>query len=493
MAVDTALVWFRRDLRLHDNPTLDVAAGAGELLSAYCFDPREYGTVRFGGSDSFPFQKTGSHRARFRRESVSDLRDSLREHDSDLFVAHEKPEDAIPALAETVDADAVYFQTLPTSEESALERLVKTRLRERGVAAHSFWTHTLYHLDDLPTPYTRIDDTFTPFRKQVESSSPVREPLDVPSLPATPSVAADDGSEAAVDGGFDALPTLADLGLDDLPTDDRGVLPFDGGESEAKERLETYVWDNDRLREYKQTRNGLLGADYSSKLSPWLNEGCLSPRYVKREVDRYEAERVANDSTYWLLFELAWRDFFQFQFQKHGDRFFSRGGIRNPDIDWREDRDALGRWAAGETGIPFVDANMRELNRTGFMSNRGRQNVASFLANNLRIDWRWGAAYFETQLVDYDPCSNYGNWAYIAGVGNDSRDRYFNVVKQAKKYDSQAEYVTHWLPELSELPADKAHEPWTLSPDEQATYGVHLGVDYPQPMVDLEASYEKLR
>jgi deoxyribodipyrimidine photo-lyase len=136
---------------------------------------------------------------------------------------------------------------------------------------------------------------------------------------------------------------------------------------------------------------------------------------------------------------------------------------------------------------------MRELNETGYMSNRGRQNVASFLANNLRVDWRRGAAYFETQLVDYDPCSNYGNWAYIAGVGNDSRDRYFNVVKQARKYDSGAEYVTHWLPELEPLPPEYAHEPWTLSPEEQAEYGVDIGVDYPEPMIDLEASYEKLR
>jgi deoxyribodipyrimidine photo-lyase len=494
MAVDTAVVWFRRDLRLHDNPVLTDAADAGALLPVYCFDPREYGTADFGGSDSFSYEKTGSHRARFRHESVLDLRASLRDAGSDLLVAHDDPADVLEALVDTVDVDAVYFQTLPTSEERAVERAVTSRLREQGVAVHRLWTHTLYHLDDLPTPYTAIDDTFTPFRKTVESSSTVRDPVDAPSLPPLPvAVDTDAGSLEAV-GAFDAVPSLSALGLDDPPADERGVLDFDGGESAGRDRLATYLWEHDCLREYKQTRNGLLGADYSSKFSPWLNEGCLSPRFVKAEVDRYEDERVANDSTYWLLFELVWRDFFQFQFKKHGDRFFSRGGIRNrSDIEWEEDRSALVTWASGETGIPFVDANMRELNRTGFMSNRGRQNVASFLANNLRLDWRLGAAYFETQLVDYDPCSNYGNWAYIAGVGNDSRDRYFNVVKQAKKYDSQAAYVSHWLPELADLPPEKAHEPWTLSPDEQATYGVHLGVDYPRPMVDLEASYEKLR
>ncbi|EJN58946.1 DASH family cryptochrome [Halogranum rubrum] len=492
MAVDTALIWFRRDLRLHDNPVLVDAARAEALLPVYCFDPREYGTADFGGPDSFRYEKTGGHRAQFRRESVTDLRDSLRAAGSDLLVAHGRPETVLPALVSTTDADAVFFQTLPTSEERTTERAVTARLREEGVAVHRLWTHTLVHLADLPTPYTDIDDTFTPFRKRVESSSTARDPLDVPTLPPLPSA-----TSSTKRATFETLPSLSTLGVENPPVDERRSLDFDGGESAGRDRLAAYLWDHDCLRVYKETRNGLLGADYSSKFSPWLNEGCLSPRFVNAEVDRYEAERVANDSTYWLLFELLWRDFFQFQFLKHGNRFFARGGIRNrTDIEWRTDGEAetaFGRWTAGETGVPFVDATMRELNRTGFVSNRGRQNAASFLANNLRVDWRWGAAYFETQLVDYDPCSNYGNWAYIAGVGNDSRDRYFDVVKQAKQYDEQAAYVTHWLPELAALPPETVHEPWRLSPDEQTQYGVELGVDYPRPVVDVEASYEKLR
>jgi deoxyribodipyrimidine photo-lyase len=135
---------------------------------------------------------------------------------------------------------------------------------------------------------------------------------------------------------------------------------------------------------------------------------------------------------------------------------------------------------------------MTELNRTGYVSNRARQIAASFLANNLRIDWRRGAAYFERRLVDYDPASNYGNWAYIAGVGNDSRNRHFDVLSQAEKYDPDGAFVKRWLPALSDVPADVVHEPWTLSPADQTRYGVQLGVDYPEPVVDLEASYEKL-
>jgi deoxyribodipyrimidine photo-lyase len=497
MATETALVWFRRDLRLHDNEALSEAAAADELLPVYCFDPREYGRREFGGSDSFTYRKTGAHRAAFRRSSVIDLRERLRERDSDLIVRHERPESALPTLARAVDADVLLAHTYPTAEETTVERRVRDALPD-AVDVRRFWGHTLYHINDLPVDYREVSDTFTPFRKRVESDASVREPLGTPTPPRLPAAVGreDEGDgEAAslVPGTVPAVSTL-DPDLEAPTPDDRAVLAFEGGETAALDRLDDYVWAGDNLRRYKETRNGLVGADYSSKLSAWLSEGCLSPRYVESEVDRYEELRVSNDSTYWLVFELLWRDFFQFQFAKHGSRFFTPGGIRGrDDVEWRDAPEAFERWAAGETGIPFVDANMRELNETGYMSNRGRQNVASFLAKNLRVDWRLGAAYFETQLVDYDPCSNYGNWAYVAGVGNDSRDRYFNVVKQARRYDGDAEYVTRWCPALEPLPPEYAHEPWTASEAELGDYGVQLGVDYPRPMLDLEASYEKLR
>jgi deoxyribodipyrimidine photo-lyase len=508
---ETALVWLRRDLRLHDNEVF--ATDADRLCPVYCFDPREYGRREFGGEHSFRYPKTGPHRVRFRRESVRDLRARLRDRGSELVVRHARPEAAIPAIAATIDADEVRFQTLPTPEEETVEAAVREALPS-STTAESRWTHTLYHVDDLPGDVREIDDTFTPFRKTVEAGASVREPVAAPSLPPLPDavtrddpdaeaevLGTDDDADADAGRGTDAdrvapgaIPSADDLGVEEWSPDERGVLPFEGGETAALDRVEEWIWDGDHLRRYKQTRNGLVGTDFSSKLSAWLAEGCLSPRYVHREVDRYERERVSNDDTYWLVFELTWRDFFQFQLAKHGATVFARGGIRHrTDVDWRTDEDDLRRWAAGETGIPFVDANMRELARTGYMSNRGRQNVASFLAKNLRLDWRLGAAYFETQLVDYDPASNYGNWAYVAGVGNDSRDSYFDVVKQARRYDDDATYVRRWCPELDPLPPRYAHEPWTMSPEEQADYGVELGVDYPRPMIDLETSYEKLR
>ncbi len=497
MSDDIGLVWFRRDLRVLDNEALSEASTHDRVIPVYCFDPRHYGEQAFGGSNSFRFEKTGGHRTRFRREAVADLRERLRRQGSDLVVRRGRPETEVPAVADAVDADSVYFHTFPTPEEVTVENRLKQACRDHGYGVRRFWGHTLYHINDLPTPYTEISDTYTSFRKSVESDGTVREVRERPSLPALPGAGVEPGS----------IPDPADLGVGsdsreqngprsdgDIRSEDRSVLGFEGGESAGLDRVQEYIWENDRLREYKETRNGMLGADYSSKFSAWLNEGCLSPRYIKEEIDRYEDRRVANESTYWLVFELIWRDFFAFQFAKHGATFFTQGGIRErTDIDWRIDATALERWKSGETGIPFVDANMRELNRTGYMSNRGRQNVASFLANNLRLDWRKGAAYFETQLVDYDPCSNYGNWAYIAGVGNDSRDRYFNIIKQARRYDPEAAYVKHWLPILDPLPPEYAHEPWTMTEEKQADYGIELGVDYPEPMIDLDASYEKLR
>ncbi|MFB6296710.1 MAG: DASH family cryptochrome [Halobacteriales archaeon] len=478
---DTALLWFRSDLRLHDNEALVRAAGADELLPVYIFDPHWFGRAEFGGSRSFRYEKTGGHRTRFLRESVADLRSSLRARGSDLVVRRGDSAEELAELADEHGVEAAYFHTYPTSEEEAIEAGVVDALRERDVETTALWGHTLHHPDDLPRPVADIDDTFTPFKDRVEAKSTVRGPREIPSIP-TLLGKIDPGSPAVGD-----IPGFDDLGVDPPERDDRGVLDFEGGETRGLERVEEYVWERDRLRSYRETRNGLLGADYSSKLSAWLNAGCLSPRRVHAGVQEYERERVANDSTYWLLFELRWRDFYAFQFAKHGDRFFAPGGIRERSIDWNYDEAAFRRWAEGETGIPFVDANMRELNATGYMSNRGRQNAASFLANDLRIDWRIGAAYFETQLVDYDVASNYGNWAYVAGVGNDSRDRAFDVVSQGRRYDADAEYVAHWLPVLDGLPPEYAREPWRLSDGEMASHGVERGVDYPEPMVEPSA------
>ncbi len=229
-------------------------------------------------------------------------------------------------------------------------------------------------------------------------------------------------------------------------SDTRSAFPFKGGEVQASRRLHHYLWGSDAVASYFDTRNGLIGTDYSTKLSAWLALGCISPRQVYAELRHYERLRTANKSTYWVVFELLWRDYFRYVALRHGRALFARNGFNGKRSNAKPDQEVSDAWKQGRTGDAFVDANMRELLATGFMSNRGRQNVASFLVHDLRQDWREGADWFERHLIDYDPYSNWCNWAYVAGVGNDPRpDRRFNTQRQAEMYDADGVYRALWL------------------------------------------------
>ena len=465
------LIWYRNDLRLHDHkPMYQALLEKAQVIPFYCFDKRQFTTTSFG------FPKTGAFRSQFLLESVADLANSLRQLGSNLVVRQGLPEVIIPLLAEQFNIAAVYYQGEVTSEELAVEKALAKNLASIKVSIQPFWGTSLYHPDDLPFKINELPELFTNFRKAVEKKSSVSATLPTPKqLPSLP---------PELDIG--KIPQLSDLGVEKPIYDSRAVLNFKGGETEASARLNHYFWQEDCLKNYKQTRNGLLGSDYSSKFSPWLANGCLSPRYIYEQVKEYEAKRVKNDSTYWLIFELLWRDFFRFIAAKHGNHLFRPSGLQGISIPWQEDWSRFKLWQEGKTGYPFVDANMRELARTGFMSNRGRQNVASFLTKNLGINWIMGAEWFESLLIDYDVCSNWGNWNYTAGVGNDARGfRYFNIPKQSRDYDRKGEYIKHWLPELATIAGEKIHQPWQLTKEEQKHFRVRLGVDYPRPIVDF--------
>ena len=464
------LIWYRNDLRVRDLLTLDRAVQqAAEIIPVYCFDDRAFGETSFG------FVKTGQYRAQFLIESVADLRSSLQKLGSNLVVRRGLPEEIIPAIAEQLKCARVHYSEEVTSEEKRVEKKLNQALSAKNIEVSTFWTTTLYLPEDLPFKIEQTPELYTKFRKEVEKKSSITPAIDPPKeLPPLPEIEPGE------------IPTLEDFDLSTPEFDERGVLRFKGGETEAIARLNDYFWQQDCLKKYKETRNGMLGANYSSKFSAWLALGCISPRYINDRVVKYEAERVKNDSTYWLVFELIWRDFFRFIVAKHGDKVFRIEGLRGIEVPWQEDWQRFDLWREGKTGYPLVDANMREIAATGFMSNRGRQNTASFLTKNLGINWQMGAEWFESLLVDYDVCSNWGNWNYTAGVGNDARGfRYFNIPKQTKDYDPQGHYVKHWLPELASLPGDKVREPWKLSQEEQKRYGVRIGVDYPRPVVDF--------
>lgn len=471
MKYNRVIVWFKNDLRLHDHATLSNACKESfEVIPVYCFDPRQFERVDLG------IQKTGAFRAKFLIEAVDNLRSNLIALGGNLIIRMGMPESVIPELAEKFQAEAIYFSEEVTQEEKKVEKNLESTVWKKGIQTNTFWQSTLYHIEDLPFPVNQTPEVFTKFRKECEKFSQVRKSIEKPEKINFPEISIELGE----------IPELSTFGLSEPSVAKKGVLPFIGGEDAAIQRLQSYFWENDCLKTYKETRNGLLGPDYSSKFSAWLALGCVSPRYIYEEVQQYEKERKKNDSTYWMVFELIWRDYFRFISKKHGNKIFLPEGIKNHVDNWRKDAKLFWDWAEGKTGIPFVDANMRELNATGFMSNRGRQNVASFLVNDLGIDWRWGAMYFESQLIDYDVCSNWGNWMYIAGVGNDPREnRYFNILKQANNYDKNGDFIRNWIPELAKIPGYDIHQPNTLSKKELKGYGVFLGSNYPHPLVDF--------
>lgn len=465
----TIICLFRNDLRIHDNEVLQWAnRNADFVLPMYIFDPRH-----FGGTYHFGFPKTGPHRTKFLLESIQDLRKNLKIRGSGLAVRKGKPHEELKKMIDMLGQSSVHsvvFHEEVTQEELDVEKSIK---KHCGVNIKTFWGHTLYHREDLPFSPSQTPDVYTQFRKRVESQAPVRKCLDMPkSFRPLP--------EGVEEG---EIPTNKDLGVEDPVTDPRSVVDFLGGESVAIDRLHHYLWETDAIATYKETRNGLLGADYSTKFSVWLALGSLSPRHIFWEVKRYENERTSNNSTYWVLFELIWRDYFRYVAMKYGNQIFYEGGIQNKNIRWKQDKQLFRAWKEGKTGVPFVDANMRELAATGFMSNRGRQNVASFLTKDLHLDWRLGAEWFESMLLDHDVCSNYGNWLYSAGIGNDPReDRKFNVVKQGFDYDSEGDYVRTWVPELKNVHGGSVHIVWTLSRGILEKAGVTLGETYPNPV-----------
>lgn len=450
------------------------------MLPVYVLDPRQLGTGTFG------FPKTGAFRLRFLLESLADLRARWQASGGELLCLTGHPETVLPDLARRWGATDLFAHQLPGTEEETVEEALTAS--NVGDLITWFWSHTLYHLDDLPFDVQQLPDLFTQFRNKVENNALVRNQFPIPNPFPKVELTCPDGAVLQVS----ALPTLGSLGFPEPVPDSRGVLAFKGGETEGLKRVEHYFWQHSGLRRYKETRNGMLGADYSSKFSPWLALGCLSPRFVHDEVRKYERKIIRNDSTYWLLFELLWRDFFAFTLFKHGARLFQVGGLLAARIEWRKPDTGFEAWCQGQTGYPIVDANMRELQTTGFMSNRGRQIVASFLTKNLGMDWRAGAEWFESLLIDYDPASNYGNWTYAAGVGNDARGfRYFHLPTQARNYDPDAQYIKHWLPELKSIPARLAHFPAQLSPRELANYGIVLGQTYPKPVCELDSSVKE--
>lgn len=497
--------WFRNDLRLHDNPallhTLQLSsANGGILLPIFIFDSRVHGSnIKTKLSSS---RKCGPRRAQFILEAVADLRYNLERCGSGLIVKVGKPEQIFEEIAQQMDITSgvinIVCQEEIFSEELSINETVSSRLGSLGFKfnLHSIPGSTLYDKSTLPFE-GGVPDTFSPFRKEVEKHCRIGVPLDVPSnddfkLPNNVHDTLKELRCSLEDTVY--MPTLTDLGynkrdIESISTaDPRSAMPKDyrGGETFALARVKEYIWDLDLIQTYFDTRNNMIGSNYSTKFAPWLACGCISPRYIARECARYEELRVKSKSTYWIVFELLVRDYFRSFAMKHGDAIFYPSGTARQNKNWDTNPIHFQAWKDGMTGYPLIDANMRELKETGFMSNRGRQNVCSFLAIELGLDWRLGAEYFEEVLIDYDVSSNWLNWQNGAGVSlcTGGRLNRFNIVKQSKTYDKDGSYLRLWCPELRIVPDEFIHTPWLMNETKMNECNVVLGRDYPSPIVD---------
>ena len=422
------LVWFRNDLRVQDNNSLFQACkSVGKTIGVYFLDPRNFETNKYG------FKKTEKYRAKFLLETLRDLKNNLAEKNISLLIIHDLPENGFPKLVSDYSISKVFLQKEWTKDEVRVNESVKNQVS--NLEFIEVYDQFLFHPNDIPyQDFNKIPEVFTEFRKKCEKESKIRPCLEI--------------SAKQLDNIIETtntIPNLEDLGLESFKLDKNSAFPFRGGETAALKRMENYFFETENLSEYKKTRNGLIGESYSSKFSAWLANGSISARTIYWEIQNYEREICKNEDTYWLVFELIWRDYFKYISLKHGEKIFKIDGILGKEYEWKSNEKALRQWINGNTREPFVNANMIELQRTGFMSNRGRQNVASYWAKEWEQDWRIAAAYFESMLIDYDVHSNYGNWMYNAGVGNDPRDRKFNIKRQAEMYDGDGKYQKVWL------------------------------------------------
>lgn len=409
-----ALVWLRNDLRIADQPALSAARRHADAVSCvYCLDARWERPTRFGT------QPLGRHRAQFLHQALEELRGRLDDCGIALHVVRGDPAEQVIRLCRETGVGRIHQGRPPAYDE--LQDAARVQAELPGLDWQTLDTSTLFDQRALVGVLQDFPGTFSRFRRRVES-------LQVPAPLAAPGSDVEPDPKAAAE--------LAG-GTPDGPE-------FHGGELAGQRHLADYL-AGAAASSYKQTRNALDDDAAYTRLSPWLAAGSLSPRQVLASLREYEAQHGANESTYWIYFELLWREYFHWYAQVHGARLFAFAGIggRRPLTTFYPRR--FRAWREGRTPWPLVNACMRRLNQTGYLSNRGRQIAASCLVNELETDWRSGAAWFEQQLVDYDVASNWGNWQYIAGVGADPRGgRHFNLEKQARDFDPDGAFVARW-------------------------------------------------
>ncbi|NGZ02047.1 MAG: deoxyribodipyrimidine photo-lyase [Nitrospira sp. WS238] len=460
------IVWLRRDLRLHDQPALTAACEeCDEVIPLFVFDNPLLQSHQFGSAC-----------VNFMLGCLQELASSLADRGITLQWRRGDQVEQVIQAAREWKADVVYWNRDYEPGTIERDRLVQQQLARLGLAVRTFKDHVVFEATEIRGATGEPLQRYSAYRTRWWTKWHATKPA-VQSAPVALTKA-----KAATLSAAAPLPTAEELGYD--PVD----LAFEPGEQQAQKRLQQFV--DGPIHSYGHGRN-LPAIDGSSQLSPHFRFGTLSPRRAIHDALRSLAKggRVSRPDVLTWVDELIWREFFQqvlTAFPHVANGPFRAVLVPPPRSDGHE-RDRLYRaWCEGSTGYPIVDAGMRQLNQSGWMHNRVRMVVASFLIKDLRIDWQSGERYFMQQLIDADVAANNGNWQWCASTGTDAMRGYriFNPALQSKKFDSDGNYIRRYLPELVQVPANKIHEPHLMSPEEQDRYGCRVGVDYPAPIVD---------
>src|SRR5687767_3421739 len=408
-----SILWFRQDLRLHDNEALvEAVRNSDELIPVYIFNP-----THFVSQTEYHTSKTSWSRTQFLIESVQDLRQRLRQHGSELVVRIGHPEKILFSLAADYAAHYIYCNRERTSEEVGVQDRLEKKLWTIGREVRYSRGKMLYYTSDLPFPVTHCPDSFISFKKEVEQYIPVRTPLNEPEgIPPFP---------GEVEIGW--IPEVEVLLGDNEQYQDKY---FTGGESAGLIALKNGV----------DLPDSFLG-NKSSMLSPWIAMGCLSPKKVYYEALGFEKD--TDD----VQLHLLYRDYLRLMAKKYGNQVFYKSGIKGIPLKTISDQMSLRNWQEGTTGVDIIDAGMRQLNKTGWIPDNIRRLVSGYFIKVLKLDWRLGAAYFESRYIDYDPCTNWLSWLNMAGIGPDVReDRIINYDAMGKRIDPAGIYINAWNP-----------------------------------------------
>ena len=448
----TIIIWYRNDLRIHDHPTLGQA-----IKDADCVIPI------FILDDTFLFgDRSSANRNRFLLECLKDLKQSLIDRGSNLYIRRGRAEEQLQQLAEEVNATAVYYTAEYSPDAVKQSEVVAAHLAEHGIEIRAFDGQLI--VDDLRGLRTKagtIHKIFTPFWRNWQTI-PRRDIADTPSKIASPSNIT-----------IGALPALKDIGKQTELSPNVAT----GGEAVARQKLEEFL--QDAVHHYHKTNND-VAKNGTSRLSPYLHFGCLSAREIETMLPDSEGAQA------WHR-QLCWRDFYHYVLFYSPNNMNQEVQEKYRHLSWNNNKKLLQAWQDGRTGYPIVDAAMRQLKAEGWMHNRARLIVGSFLTKDLWIDWRLGERYFMTMLLDGDDANNNGNWQWIASVGVDPAPvfrRLYNPSSQQKNYDPNGAYVRQFVPELQNVPDKYLSEPWTMPDDVQRDAGCIIGEDYPRPVVD---------